>query len=138
MKSKRAVVIILRKGDDFRSALARELEKNSITSAFIYGVGGFLTAELAVFDSDKKEYQKKIFEDNQLEVLNLTGDVSKGPTGETVIHCHTVLAGRDYNAIGGHLVAATVGATCEITVAPLDYQLNRRPDPESGINTIQN
>jgi len=138
MKNSRGAVIILRKGEDFRAGLTAQLKERGLTSAFLYGVGGFLRAELAVFDSDQREYRKKVFEAHQLEVLNLTGDVSEGPAGELVIHCHVVLAEQDYRAIGGHLVDATVGATCEITIEPLNYQLTRRPDPDSGINTIQN
>jgi uncharacterized protein len=132
------MVIVLKKGDNFKSALKKRLKDKEITSAFLYGVGGFLRAELAVFDSDKKEYISKTFEGNQLEVLSLTGDISLSPEGEVLIHCHTVLSGRDYNAIGGHLVEATVGATCELNIEPLDYQLTRMFNKEAGINVINN
>jgi uncharacterized protein len=137
MKEGKFKVIILSKGDNFKEALKKKLIEHEIESAFFYGIGGFQEAELAVFDPDRKEFEKRKFKGNQLEILSITGDVSKNKAEETIIHCHAVLSGSNFRAFGGHLVEATVGATCEIMLQPLEHQLTRVFDQNVGIDIIE-
>jgi len=125
------MVFIFKKGDNFLEEFKKKLKEKNITSAFFYGLGGFMEAELSFYDLEKKEYLKKTFSDGPYEVLNATGNVA----GD-FIHCHATLGDKNYQAIGGHVESATVGGTLELNVVQLEESLQRSPDNDTGLNLL--
>lgn len=126
------MMLVFKKGDNFLEKLNKKLAAQNITSAFFYGFGGFLEAELAFYDLEKKKYLTKTFAKGPYEVLNVTGNVA----GE-VIHCHATLGDRKYRAFGGHVQRAVVGGTLELNVLQLEQSLQRSRDEETGLNLLQ-
>lgn len=64
-------------------------------------------------------------------MLSLAGNIG------SKIHAHVTLARRDGSAIGGHLIAATVFPTLEMTVTVYDEAIERGTDEETGLSLIK-
>jgi len=69
-------------------------------------------AELGMYDCDKKEFHKREIE-GPLEIACMQGKIERKKRGPQV-HIHAVLSDKNMTPSGGHLVAATVGAMCEV------------------------
>lgn len=133
--SKDYFVLRFDKEDDYPALLKQFLEEQKIDSAFFCGIGGFLEAEIAYYDLEKKKYISKIFP-GPLEVASLTGNVALGEEG-IIIHNHVVLGDKDFNSISGHLLNAKVAATLEIYLLQIDKKgLKRRSDYQTGLNLL--
>lgn len=67
-----------------------------------------------------------------VELLSLQGNIGEGPEG-LVVHLHVVVGKEGGEALGGHLLSATVHNTAEILVVGVPgMRLLRRPEP-SGL-----
>ena len=56
---------------------------------------------------------------------------------DTYLHLHGTMADQRNVLHGGHVIEATVGATCEMFVRPLPGQVTRARDEKLGINLLQ-
>lgn len=64
-----------------------------------------------------------------VELLSLQGNIGEGPEG-VVVHLHVVVGREGGEALGGHLLSATVHNTAELAVLGLPgVRLLRRPEP---------
>jgi len=64
-----------------------------------------------------------------VELLSLQGNIGEGPEG-LVVHLHVVVGKEGGEAVGGHLLAASVHNTAEILVVGVPgVRLLRRPEP---------
>lgn len=54
--------------------------------------------------------------------------------GKVYLHLHVTLGRDDYSTIAGHLLSATVNGACELSITKIDKVLNRKFDPEIGLN----
>jgi len=64
-----------------------------------------------------------------VELLSLQGNIGEGPEG-VVVHLHVVVGREGGEALGGHLLSATVHNTAELAVFGLPgVRLLRRPEP---------
>ena len=129
-------VLRFNKGERYLDEFKKFLEEEKITSAFFYGLGGFLEVEIAFYDLDKKKYISKKM-DGPFEVASLIGNVAENKNG-IVIHNHVVLGDSNYRAFAGHLVDAVVGGTLEIYVTKLNEggKLKRELDKGTGLNLL--
>jgi predicted DNA-binding protein with PD1-like motif len=93
-------------------------------------------ATIGIFDREKKEYFKKTFEDD-LEVGNLTANVSYLDDGEPFVHCHITLSDSSLKAFTGHLFKATVTITLEVYIRVFSEKLERKEDPMMGFKFWQ-
>lgn len=116
--------------DQLRSWAAGE----GIDAAMISAVGGFRTATLGYYDVEAKRYVD-IPVDEQVEVLTLTGDITRSDEGWTV-HAHCVCGRRDGTTIGGHVQHAVVRPTLEVIVTVASASLRRHHDDETGLALI--
>lgn len=133
-KNNKEYVLRFDKGDKYLQELKNFLDKEKISGAFFYGLGGFLEAEIAFYDLKSREYINKKIE-GPLEVASLHGNAAESEEG-LVVHNHVVLGDKDYRAYAGHLVDGVVGGTLEIYLTKLgkDDKIKRIKDEETGLN----
>lgn len=99
------------------------------------GLGAFSRCVLGYFDLQRKDY-KEVPIDEQVEVLNLTGNVALA-NGEPKLHPHVVLGKADGSAWGGHLLRATVQPTLEVIVTEQPSHLRRFTDEATGLPLLR-
>ena len=63
-------------------------------------------------------------------------DVYKRQEGRVYLHVHAAFADEYGELRGGHLKEAVVSATCEVFITRFDMDLDRRFDPETGLNIL--
>jgi predicted DNA-binding protein with PD1-like motif len=128
-------VLVFERGDEVMRELKRFASERKLTASSLNAIGAFERATLGYFNWERKDYDR-IEVDEQVEVVTLTGDIALDD-GEPKIHAHVVLGRRDGSALGGHLLEATVRPTLELTLVETPATLQRRHDPESGLNLIR-
>jgi len=110
--------------------LLEGLKGLGLKSAAILGAVGMLR-DLAFGYWDGERYVEEPVPE-PVELLSLSGNIGEAD-GEVVVHAHVVAGMRDGNAIGGHLLRATVHNTTEMVLLQLSrVRLARKPDP-SGL-----
>jgi len=81
----------------------------------------------------KKAYTGGVELNRKLEIASCTGNISI-KDGETFVHLHIVLAGRDGKAFGGHLMPGTRVFAAEYFIMDLaGKKLHRVKDPYTGL-----
>ena len=131
----RRFLLVFDKGDDVLATLRAFAESHAIRGASFVALGAFRSATIAYWNPATKKYEK-IEVREQVEVLSLAGNV--GVDGaETKIHAHATLGRRDGSTIGGHLIAATVFPTLEMTVVVYDQSIVRGTDEPTGLSLIK-
>ncbi len=92
----------------------------------VCGVGMLRDVVLGFWDG-KGYREERIAE--PVELLSLQGNIGEGPEG-VVVHLHVVVGREGGEALGGHLLSATVHNTAELAVFGLPgVRLLRRPEP---------
>ncbi|UCB52113.1 MAG: DNA-binding protein [Candidatus Zixiibacteriota bacterium] len=137
MQSKRlhnGFLVRLVKGEEIIATLSAFVEEQRIPGGFIFGLGAFKDATLGYFDSAKKEYLKSHFKED-MEFGSLTGSISY-LVGKPFVHAHVVASGPDSKAYFGHLFSATISATGEFFLISSDSRIERKADPETGLNLL--
>lgn len=138
MKAKRTetgFLIALDAGDEIISSLKRIAESERIGLASIQGIGAVRDAVLGYLDLDQKQYLKRQFGSDSMELVSLLGNMAR-LEGEPVVHCHIVLADREMRSFGGHLFEATATVTVEIFMRVFEGEVSRRFDPDFGANLL--
>lgn len=134
-KTPTGYMMVLRQGDDVLQSLERLVEAERIPSASITGIGFLKDVTFGFYDFAKKDFQPKEFHD--VEMAGMTGSLA-WKEGKPSVHAHAMVAGPDFKAVGGHLLAAKVGTgSAEITVVTHDRRLERKVDPDLGVNVLQ-
>ncbi|HEY6138552.1 MAG TPA: PPC domain-containing DNA-binding protein [Thermoanaerobaculia bacterium] len=131
----RHFILVFDKEDDALAKLRAFAEEHAVRGAWFLALGAFREATVAYWNPATKEYER-IAVDEQVEVLSLVGNL--GIDGaEMKIHAHATLGRRDGSAIGGHLIAATVFPTLEMTVVVYDQAIVRGTDEATGLSLIK-
>ncbi len=133
-KIQNGFLLRLIKGEEVISSLSSFVEDQKILGGFVLGLGAFRDATLGYFDSAKKEYVKNFFKED-MEFGSLTGSISY-VEGKPFVHAHVVAGGPDAKAYFGHLFSATISATGEFLIIPSDTKIERKADPETGLNLL--
>jgi predicted DNA-binding protein with PD1-like motif len=133
-KTHHGFMLRLKKGEEIISSLSSFVEEQKIPGGFVFGLGAFKDATLGYFDSAKREYVKNLFKED-MEFGSLTGSISY-VEGKPFVHAHVAAGGSDAKAYFGHLFSATVSATGEFFIIPSDAKIERRADPETGLNLL--
>jgi len=110
-------------------------DTEGLDAASFTGIGAFSSPTVAYFDPDGRRYLD-IPVDEQVEVLNLIGEVTRTPDGGRQVHAHVVLGRRDGSTRGGHLQRDTVRPTLEVVVTETPAHLARGYDEASGLPLI--
>ena len=126
----RHFLLVFDKEDDVLAKLRAFAEEHGVRGASFVALGAFRTATVAYWNPETKEYEH-IAVDEQVEVLSLVGNIG------SKIHAHVTLGRRDGSTIGGHLIAATVFPTLEMTVTVYDETIERGTDEPTGLSLIK-
>lgn len=129
------VVLRLDKGEEVLAGLRRLCDDQDIRLGMVTGIGAVNLANVGIFVQDTKEYHTRQYK-GSMEIVSLLGNISR-MQGETYIHLHVTLTGENYEAFGGHLNEAWVGATCELIIDVIDGRVERELSPEIGLNLIK-
>jgi hypothetical protein len=134
-KTPTGYLMVLRQGDDVIASIEQLAEREAIPSASITGIGFARDITFGFYDFAKKEFDPKTFHD--MEIAGMTGSIA-WKAGKPSVHLHATAAGRDFNAVGGHVLKAEVGTgSAEITLITHDRKLERKVDPRLGVNVLQ-
>jgi len=115
-------VVRLQPGEKLPDIL-REL---GIPGMVVCGVG--MLKDVVIGFWDGKGYREERIAE-PVELLSLQGNIGEGPEG-LVVHLHVVVGKEGGEAVGGHLLAASVHNTAEILVVGVPgVRLLRRPEP---------
>ncbi|MGN0023981.1 MAG: PPC domain-containing DNA-binding protein [Candidatus Avelusimicrobium sp.] len=113
----RTYLFKLPKGKDLLESLADFCHDNQVKCGVVSVVGSVSNATVGYYDQSKKKYEKKVINE-EMELLSLTGNVSI-QDNRPQVHAHVVFAGKDFNAVGGHLMPGTKIYVCEAYVQEL-------------------
>jgi predicted DNA-binding protein with PD1-like motif len=127
-------VLILDKEDELLTELSKFIADEQIEGAHFSAIGAFSSVTLGYFDRVQRDYLK-IPVNEQVEVLSLLGDVAL-QQGKPKLHMHVVIGKRDGQAMGGHLLRATVWPTLEIMLTEIPPEMRREFDPATGLALI--
>jgi predicted DNA-binding protein with PD1-like motif len=133
-KTPQGFIIRLQKNEKLIEQLTKFCAKNKIHSGSISGLGAALKAEIGFYHLDQKQYTWKTF-DQPLEIATLTGNIAM-VDAKPFLHIHTALSDQNFQCLAGHLKELTVGATCEIHIAPFDGQIRRIHDEKIGLKLL--
>ncbi len=125
-------LVQLDQGENVLQRLEDFAKQHRIGFATLSGIGMLDRVILGSYDGESNTYQKRSL-DEPVEVLNLTGDITRGRDGHPTAYAHVVLGLADFSTRGGHLVEGTVGPTLEIVVRPQPGTIRRRHDPDTDL-----
>ena len=125
-------VVRLDLGEYVHPSLLALCEKEHIPFGSISAIGAVDRAVIGVYDLAHGAYIQRTF-DGFMEIANLSGSVTERD-GKPYLHLHVTVCGQDHNVHAGHAIELRVGATCELFLRALPGAVERRPDPETGLN----
>lgn len=126
------IVLRLERSEEIIKALTRFAGDQNIKSAFFIGLGAVSQARVAFYNIKDRLYQWQEFKGQNLEIVNLTGNISL-KNNKPFVHAHITLTDEQGRALGGHLGKAVVSGTCEIMIMLLEKTISRQFDSETGL-----
>ena len=123
------------RGEEILECLKQVALKENIKLASVSALGAVDDFTVGVYKVDEKKYYSNHFA-GAFEIVSLTGTIST-MNGEYYAHLH-MSAGNDKGEVfGGHLNRAVISATCELVIEVIDGVVERRADPEVGLNLFE-
>jgi predicted DNA-binding protein with PD1-like motif len=116
-------IIRLDRGEKIMERLLEYIRKTGIKSGFLTGIGATSMAEIGWFDPVKQIYEKKVVHE-PCEITTMIGNRAWFGD-EPVAHTHITLGKPDFSVVGGHLMEAVVGVTCEIWITESSLAVRR-------------
>ncbi len=129
-----STLLILKKDEKIIGSIIDYCQNNKIESAWVSAIGAVSEAETGLYDLSNKKYLKQKFT-GSFEIASLSGNISK-KEDEIIAHIHAVFTNEEMKAFGGHLVDATVAATCEIYLTTFNEAITREFSDSIGLNLI--
>ena len=127
-----AYLVRLEKGEEVIQSLTQFAAAYRLGFASLTAIGTFERVTLGYYDPEAKAYRNKGIEEG-VEVLTMSGNISKNKDGERIVHAHVTVGCSDYSTLGGHVVEATVGPTLEVIVRTAATTIRRRHDTDTGL-----
>lgn len=109
-------------------------KNQQIYAGFVNGLGSMKNIELGYYELLEKEYKWQKFEET-MEVASMTGNIAI-VNNEPFLHIHTVLSGKNYQTVAGHLKEGVTGATLEILLTQFEREVERKMDDEIGLRLL--
>lgn len=123
------------RGEEILECLKEVALRENIKLASVSALGAVDDFTVGVYKVDEKKYYSNHFE-GAFEIVSLTGTIST-MNGAYYAHLH-MSAGNDRGEVfGGHLNRAVISATCEMVIDVIDGVVERRADPEVGLNLFE-
>jgi uncharacterized protein len=124
----------IEKGEEIVTAFKEFCKLHNITSGFINGLGAAEDIQIAYYNVAEKKYHHKHLK-GDFEIVSLSGTISVFEN-KPHVHLHIALGDADYKITGGHLDHGIVSLTCEFMITVFDEEIQRKPDPETGLNLL--
>ena len=122
-------------GEEIVASLAAFARRAQIRGGLISALGAVGETELGFFVRSTSSYIRRTLH-GEHEIVALTGNFSE-LEGEPFPHCHIIVAGEDFVALGGHLFSAVVTVTCEAQIVLHEGAIRRVRNPELGFNPLE-
>lgn len=125
----------LDRGEEILEQLKILALRENIKLASVRGLGAVDEFTVGVFKTDRKQYDANSFT-GYFEIVSLTGTITT-MDGEYYAHLHMSAGNEKGEVFGGHLNRAMISATCELVIQVVDGTVERRFDPEIGLNVFK-
>ena len=126
------IVARLDKGEEILEQVQRIAQQEHITLATVQALGAIDRFTVGVFYADEKQYHANEFA-GHFEIVSLTGTINT-MDGAFYCHLHMSAGNEEGQVFGGHLNRAMVSATREMVITILDGTVDRKFDPDIGLN----
>ena len=124
-------IIYVEQDEDIMATLTQFCKDQKIINGQLSGIGAIKTIDLGIYDLEKKEYVRFIYED-LWELTSFQGNILL-KDGDPFIHAHITISDHTLNVKGGHLFEAKVGAVGEFILRKIDANVKREHDPNIGL-----
>jgi predicted DNA-binding protein with PD1-like motif len=128
----RIFIVRAKHDSDIITYLNNVSKKHGITTATFTIMGALKWAKLGFYDQVKHEYLANLLSTPQ-EIATCVGNISM-KEGEPFVHAHAVLADRNGNAKGGHLLEGKVFAAEVHLFELVGEKIVRRNDGVTGLS----
>jgi len=128
-------VLLLAEDEKIIESITAFCREKGITAAQLTAIGVVKEAELGFYNLETKTYKWKKAE-AELEIDSITGNVAMFE-GEPLVHAHATVSDSEMHSFGGHLKEATVGASCEVFITPLQGKIERQYDEKTGLKLMR-
>jgi predicted DNA-binding protein with PD1-like motif len=135
-QGQRTYVVVLDSGEEAMDCLQSFAETEGLSAAQVTAIGAFERAVVGFWDPRLKDYERHEVAE-QTEVVSLLGDIAVDQGGEPKLHLHAVLARRNADVLGGHLLQGRVRPTLEVIVTESPAHLRRKHDPAAGLPLLK-
>ena len=129
------IVLRIDRGEEIIEKVREVAEQEHVRLAEISALGATNDFTVGVYDLEAKRYDSKTFTGPH-EIVSLVGTITE-KDGAFYQHLHLSAGNQDCAVVGGHLNRAVVSVTCEMVIRILSGAVDRRPDPEAGINLMR-
>ena len=128
------IIARLDRGEEILEEIKTLALQEHIALAQVSALGAVGDFTVGVFHVEEQQYYANRFTGNY-EIVSLTGTINT-MDGAFYTHLH-MSAGDDQGKVfGGHLNRAVISATCEMVITVIDGTVDRRFDPEIGLNVF--
>lgn len=128
-------VVRLDRGEALMDCLMELIASENITAAWVSGLGGATKVTLGFYDIAAGQYNWQEFTE-LIEITSLQGNIAVDEENKPIIHLHGSFSRADFSAIGGHIKALEVGATCELFVTEVPLSLVRRQQENVSLKLL--
>lgn len=128
-------VVHLAPGEEIVQKILILAATEKITLAHLTGLGAASHVSIKARVADTKQYYSHSY-NTDLEIVSLTGNLTL-KDNRPHAHVHLSVADTVGHVYGGHLIKAVVSSSCEIFVTVIDGVVERKVNPELGMNLMK-
>lgn len=128
-------ILVLNSGDNLIESISQCAKSAKLLGASISGLGQVQNPTLAYFSSNPNDKPTLTTFPGFYELASLSGNIAKN-NDTYFTHAHGVIADKKFHGIAGHINAAKVGMTVEVTIIPFTETLQRSVDKKTGFGPI--
>lgn len=134
LDSQNKSVVKIEKGEDVIEVI-KSFAKDKDKSFTFSIIGACSYVELAYYDLEKRAYFTKVFEEKNIEIVSVTGNVAWFES-EPAVHMHGVFSNERYETFGGHINKLVVSATGETIIDYLPEKIKKAYDEGTGLKLM--
>ena len=129
------IVARIDRGEEVLEQVKAIAQAEQIKLASVQALGAVGEFTVGVFHTAEKQYHANSFA-GDFEIVSLVGTITT-KDGEFYAHLHMSAGDTEGRVLGGHLNEAVISATCELVLEIMDGTVERRFDPETGLNLME-
>ena len=130
-----AIVVRIDRGEEITEQITAVAKQEGVLLASVEALGATDDFTVGAYHPAEKRYQSNRF-CGDFEIVSLIGTITQ-KDGAPYLHLHMSAADDTGRTVGGHLNSARVSVTCEMVIRPIDGTVDRRMNPEIGINLMR-